>query len=153
MLFIPPLSKRKKNMLSDIERREIKEAIQAADNALYHLQNARVYLNKASNWGIVDILGGGVITGLFKHSRMGDAEREIEEAKYALQQFCRELRDVSGYSSIHIDELITFADFIFDGLLMDVIAQSKIADAKRQCDDAIRQVTGIRRELQERLTY
>ena len=140
-------------MLSDIQQREIEEAIQAADNALYHLQNARVYLNKASNWGIVDILGGGVITGLLKHSRMGDAEREIEEAKYALQQFSRELRDVSGYSSIHIDELITFADFIFDGLLMDVIAQSKIADAKRQCDDAIRQVTGIRRELQERLTY
>ena len=112
-----------------------------------------MYLNKASNWGIVDILGGGVITGLLKHSRMGDAEREIEEAKYALQQFSKELRDVSGYSSIHINEFITFADFIFDGLLMDVIAQSKIADAKRQCDDAIRQVNGIRRELQERLTY
>ncbi|MCR4999906.1 MAG: hypothetical protein K6A05_08725 [Lachnospiraceae bacterium] len=135
------------------EKREIEEAIQAADNALYHLDNARVYLNKASNWGIVDILGGGMISGLLKHSRMGDAEREIEEARFALQQFSKELRDVSGYSSIHIDEFITFADFIFDGIVMDVIAQSKIADAKRQCDEAIRQVSQIRRELQERLNY
>ena len=140
-------------MIGDQEKREIEEAIQAADNALYHLDNARVYLNKASNWGIVDILGGGMISGILKHSRMGDAEREIEEARFALQQFSKELRDVSGYSSIHIDEFITFADFIFDGIVMDVIAQSKIADAKRQCDEAIRQVSQIRRELQERLNY
>ncbi len=140
-------------MIGNQEKREIEEAIQAADNALYHLDNARVYLNKASNWGIVDILGGGMISGLLKHSRMGDAEREIEEARFALQQFSKELRDVSGYSSIHIDEFITFADFIFDGIVMDVIAQSKIADAKRQCDEAIRQVSQIRRELQERLNY
>ncbi len=140
-------------MIGDQEKREIEEAIQAADNALYHLDNARVYLNKASNWGIVDILGGGMISGILKHSRMGDAEREIEEARFALQRFSKELRDVSGYSSIHIDEFITFADFIFDGIVMDVIAQSKIADAKRQCDEAIRQVSQIRRELQERLNY
>ena len=140
-------------MIGNQEKREIEEAIQAADNALYHLDNARVYLNKASNWGIVDILGGGMISGILKHSRMGDAEREIEEARFALQQFSKELRDVSGYSSIHIDEFITFADFIFDGIVMDVIAQSKIADAKRQCDEAIRQVSQIRRELQERLNY
>ena len=137
--------------MNDIERREIQEAISAADDALYHLESARKYLGSAGNWGLLDIFGGGMITGLVKHSRMGNAEREVQEAKYALQKFSKELRDVSGYSSIHINDFLTFADFVFDGFLADVLVQSKISEAKRQCDDAIRQVTAIRRELASRL--
>ena len=133
--------------MNDIERREIEEAVAAADDALYHLQSARKYLGSAGNWGIVDILGGGMISGLLKHSKMNDAEREIQAAKYSLQKFSKELRDVSGYSSIHIDEFLTFADFVFDGFLMDVVVQSKISEAQHQCDTAISQVTAIRREL------
>ena len=137
--------------MNDIERREIQEAISAADDALYHLESARRYLGSAGNWGLLDIFGGGMITGLVKHSKMGNAEREVQEAKYALQKFSKELRDVSGYSSIHINDFLTFADFVFDGFLADVLVQSKISEAKRQCDDAIRQVTAIRRELEAKL--
>lgn len=137
--------------MNDIERREIQEAISAADDALYHLESARKYLGSAGNWGLLDIFGGGMITGLVKHSKMGNAEREVQEAKYALQKFSKELRDVNGYSSIHINDFLTFADFIFDGFLADVLVQSKISEAKRQCDDAIRQVTAIRRELEAKL--
>ena len=78
---------------------------------------------------------------------MASAEREIDEARYALQKFSKELRDVHGFSSIHIGDFLTFADFFFDGFVMDVIVQSKISDAKRQCDQAIRQVEDIRRQL------
>ena len=137
--------------MNDVERRELQEAISAADEALYHLENAKRYLGSAGNWGLLDIFGGGMITGLVKHSKMGSAEREVQEAKYALQKFSKELRDVSGYSSIHINDFLTFADFVFDGFLADVLVQSKISEAKRQCDDAIRQVTAIRRELASKL--
>ena len=78
-------------------------------------------------------------------------EREIEEARYSLQRFSKELRDVSGYSSIHIDEFLTFADFVFDGLIADVWVQSKISKAKEQCDDAIVRVSEIKSELEARL--
>jgi hypothetical protein len=80
---------------------------------------------------------------------MSEAEREIELAKRSLQKFSRELRDVAGYSSIHINEFLTFADFFFDGLVADFLVQSQISNAKRQCDDAIRQVEGIRGNLIE----
>lgn len=133
------------------QRREIQEAIDSADNALYHLYNAKKYLGSASNWGLLDIFGGGLISGLFKHSKMGDAEAEIQQAKYALQTFSKELRDVSGYSSVHINEFLIFADFVFDGLLVDVLVQTQINDARRQCDDAIRRVQIIRQELMQRL--
>ena len=137
--------------MTEIEIREIREAIDAADNALLHLRSARKYLDSASNWGLLDMFGGNLITGLVKHSKMGNAEREIDEARYALQRFSKELRDVSGYSSIHINDFLTFADFFFDGFVADILVQSKISDGKRQCDDAIRQVEAIRRELQSKL--
>ena len=129
------------------ETREVNEAIQAADVALGHLQAAKKHLKSASNWGIVDLIGGGTLTGLIKHSKMGNAEYEIEAAKRALQTFSKELRDVQGYSSVHIDGFLTFADFFFDGLIADWLVQSKIDKARRQCDDAIRQVSDIRQQL------
>ncbi len=107
--------------MTEIEIREIREAIDAADNALLHLRSARKYLDSASNWGLLDMFGGNLITGLVKHSKMGNAEREI------------------------------FADFFFDGFVADILVQSKISDGKRQCDDAIRQVEAIKRELQSKL--
>ena len=137
--------------MNENERREIQEAIAAADDALLHLGEAKKALGKARNWGIFDILGGGSVVGLAKHLRMGKAEREISEAKFALQKFSKELQDVSGYSSIHINGLLTFADFFMDGLIADIWVQSKISDARRQCDDAIHKVSMIRGELVNRL--
>ena len=133
--------------MNEIERREVNEAIDVADDAIYHLKSARRCLDSAGTWGLFDIFGGNMITGLLKHSKMASAEREIDDARYALQKFSKELRDVRGFSSIHIDEFLTFADFFFDGFVMDVIVQSKISTAKRQCDDAIRQVESIRKRL------
>ncbi|MBO7355403.1 MAG: hypothetical protein ILP17_06190 [Lachnospiraceae bacterium] len=139
--------------MNESERREINEAISAADNALKHLYAADRRLKSARNWGLVDIFGGGggLISGLAKHSKMSSAEREIDEARFALQKFSKELRDVSGYSSIHINEFLTFADFFFDGFIADVLVQSKIGNARKQCEQAIRHVTGIRKELVQRL--
>ncbi len=41
--------------MNDIERREIQEAISAADDALRHLQSAKKYLGSAGNWGLLGI--------------------------------------------------------------------------------------------------
>ncbi len=133
--------------MNELERKEINEAIQAADDAIIHLESARRCLNSAGNWGLLDMFGGNVITGLFKHGKMASAEREIDNARYALQRFSKELRDVRGFSEIHINEFLTFADFFFDGFIIDIWVQSKISDAKRQCDEAIRQVKSIRSQL------
>ena len=137
--------------MNELDRREVIEAISAADDALNHLQRARQCLNSAGNWGLLDMFGGNFITGLFKHSKMAGAEQEIEEARYALQRFSKELRDVSGFSSIHINEFLTFADFFFDGFVADLLVQSQISNAKRQCDDAIRMVSDIRGQLERYL--
>ncbi len=133
--------------MENIDVREVREAIAAADDALDHLQRARQCLNSAGNWGLLDMLGGNMITGLFKHGKMASAEREIEEARWSLQKFSKELRDVKGFSSIHINDFLTFADYFFDGFVADILVQSKISNAKKQCDDAIRRVQEIRNQL------
>ncbi len=137
--------------MTEIEIREIQEAVAAADNALVHLRSARKYLGSAGNWGLLDMFGGNLLTGIMKHSKIGNAEQEINNARYALQKFSRELRDVSGYSSVHINEFLTFADFFFDGFIVDILVQSKISEGKRQCDEAIEKVEEIKAELEHRL--
>ena len=131
---------------------EIREAIVAADDALEHLVRARKCLDSAGNWGLLDLFGGNMITGLMKHGKMANAEREIEEARWALKNFSRELSDVEGASSIHINDFLTFADFFFDGFVADIFVQSKISNAKKQCDEAIRRVRTIRNQL-DGMTY
>ncbi len=89
----------------NIDKREIQEAIDAADVALEHLNRAKRSLSSASGWGLFDTLGGGFISGLIKHSKMSDAESEINAAKRALERFSKELRDVNGYSNTKISFL------------------------------------------------
>ena len=137
--------------MNEYEIREIEEAISAADDTLGHLYKAKEYLDSAGAWGILDIFGGGLFSGIIKHSKMSNAEQQIEAARNSLRRFSKELRDVTGYSSIHISEFLTFADFFFDGVIADVLVQSKIKEARNQCDDAIRQVSVIKNDLETRL--
>lgn len=129
--------------------KEINEAIDAADRALFYLNNANNYLSSAGNWGILDILGGGFISTLAKHSKIDDAKSEIENAKYAIQVLKKELQDVNTIVDINIDtgDFLTFADFFFDGFIADWLVQSKIRDAQRQIEQAIIQIQNIKNQL------
>ena len=132
-------------------QKEMSEAIQAGENALCSLRTAREELQKAGNWGIVDLFGGGFITNLIKHSKMDNASHLMENAKYDLKKFQKELRDVTINTDLSIDcgGFLTFADFFWDGVVADWLVQSKINDAKRQVDDAIAQVEQILRRLRQ----
>jgi hypothetical protein len=119
--------------------KEIREAIEAGERALVSLHKADEKLGSARNWGFLDILGGNVVTGILKHSRLAGASRCIEEAKVDLRNFQRELGDVQGLDYINVDvgEFMAFADFFLDGLVMDFVVQQKISDARRQVQSAI----------------
>lgn len=131
-------------MAYDMDR-EVQEAIDAGEQALRSLRTAREKLNSAGNWGLLDIFGGDTISGLMKHKKIGDAERYIDDAKRDLRCFSRELGDVRGIENLNINvgDFLTFADFFFDGFLADVMVQSKINNAKKEVDEAIRRVEGV----------
>ena len=134
-------------------QKELREAIAAADSALDSLENARRSLSSARNWGIYDILGGGLISGLVKRSKMRDAGAEMEDARQKLQRFRRELEDVDqlidpGFTNF---DLTAFGDLFLDGFLFDLVAQGKISDARQQVERAMGEVRRIRARLEDRL--
>ena len=129
-------------MKYDKERRE---AIDAGNRALMSLRSAQSDLHSAKNWGIVDLLGGGLLTDLIKHSKMNNAQRHMEQAKWDLERFGRELSDVSGYVNFDFNtaDFLSFADYFFDGLLADWMMQDRINKARNQVDEAIKRVEYI----------
>lgn len=131
-------------------QREVNEAMLAGNKALRSLRQAKESLNSAGNWGIVDMLGGGLISTFVKHSKMNDAQSQIEQARSDLKLFRKELADVNSVADIHIEtgDFLAFADYFFDGLIADWLMQSRINDAKQQVDNAIWKVEAVLRKLQ-----
>lgn len=132
-------------------RKEINEAIEAGQRALMSLRQAENKLSSARNWGLVDLFGGGFLTDMMKYSKINDASRYVEQAKWDLQKFQRELKDVNLPTEVKIEigGFLSFADFFFDGVVADYLVQSKIANARQQIADAIRIVENTLRNLRK----
>lgn len=126
-------------------RKEIDEAIAAGERALASLKDAKEKLNSAGNWGMFDILGGGMFTDMIKHSKIGNAKTCLEQAKRDLMVFRKEMSDVEGELEVQLNlgDFLVFADFFFDGLIADCLVHSKIKEAGNQTETAIIRVEQI----------
>lgn len=102
----------------DIEK-EKREAIEAGQRALSSLRTAKENLNSAKNWGLVDMFGGGFFSTMLKHSKMDQARQNMEQAKYDLRNFSRELNDVNVACNLNINTggFLSFADYFLMDLL------------------------------------
>jgi hypothetical protein len=113
--------------------KELAEAIDAGQKASQGLSEVDKSLSSAQGWGIVDIIGGGLIITAIKHSHIGTARRQINQAQQQLRRFQTELADVQKTNnSLEIGNIWIMADFLLDGLLFDFIVQSQISDAQHR---------------------
>lgn len=121
---------------------EIQEAIHAGENALNVLETVKKSIKSARNFGFWDTLGGGFISGMMKHSRLNEAQRNMELAQTELQRFNNELHDVNLFYNVTIsfDGFTQFADYFFDGLFVDLIVQDKIERSYEAVNNVINQV-------------
>ena len=140
-------------MSNEIMRREMKEALDAGERALSSLRKAQEKLNSAGNWGLFDMFGGGLFSTIMKRSKMDDAQQLMEAAKTDLKRFQRELKDVNIPLDLRMEvgSFLSFADFFFDGFVVDYLVQSKISEAKEQVSDAIIRVEQILNELKRKM--
>lgn len=136
-------------MTEEQKKQEIREAMGAGARALTSLREAQEKLESARKWGIVDLLGGGFVTDMIKHSRMNGAAECMETAKRDLQRFQKELGDVEIPMELRmeISTFLSFADFFFDGLVADYLVQKRISEAREQVDEAISYVERLMAEL------
>ena len=87
---------------------------------------------------------------MLKHSKMDQAKRNMEQAKYDLRSFSRELNDVNMACNLNINtgDFLSFADYFFDGFVVDWVVQDRINNAQRQVEEAIRRTESIVNQLQ-----
>lgn len=132
------------NDVYDYEK-EKREAAEAGRRALESLRAAQRELDSAKNWGLVDMFGGGFFSSMIKRGKMNNAEQYLQQAKYDLRSFSKELRDVDQVMDLHIntDDFLSFADWFFDGFAVDWMVQNRINQAKEQVDEAIYRVERI----------
>ena len=132
------------NDVYDYEK-EKREAVEAGRRALESLRAAQRELDGAKNWGLVDLFGGGFFSSMIKRGKMNNAEQYMQQARYDLRSFSKELRDVDQVMDIHIntDDFLSFADWFFDGFAVDWMVQSRINQAREKVGEAIYRVESI----------
>ena len=135
-------------------KQQLREAILAGERALAALDDAQGKLKSAKNWGLFDLMGGDFFATLIKRSKMKDASALIDDAKYALAAFQRELRDVEIMMDVDFDDdgLLAFADYVFDDFFSDILVQRKIGKAQDQLRRIERQVSSIVAALKAKYT-
>ena len=120
------LIKRKENIHANIK--EDDEAIKAGEDALETVEKTIKALNDAEDWGVWDLVGGGLFTTIIKHNHIDIARKYAEEAQRQLGKFKREISDINMVTNfeINVGSFETFADYFFDGLIYDWVVQSEI---------------------------
>lgn len=115
---------------------ELKEAISAGNQASSALSIAISSLNSAKGWSTWDLFGGGMVSTAIKHSKINDAKSDIHHAQRKLRHFEEEMKDVQKFASysIHIGDMLTFADYFFDGFIVDWMVHGKINDSLKQTE-------------------
>ncbi|AFM00514.1 hypothetical protein Desde_2168 [Desulfitobacterium dehalogenans ATCC 51507] len=134
-----------------INLKEINEAIAVGNRVLDSLNNALGSLSSAEGWGTWDLLGGGMISGLAKHSHINSAQAEIEKTQSLLRQFRTELTDIRIGTDLNLktEGFIKFADFFFDGIIADWFMQSRINESQASVENIKNQVQMIIEKLLE----
>lgn len=133
-------------------RQELQEAIAAGGHARRQLQDVIKSLESARSWGIWDMLGGGVLATGVKHLRIEAAKKQIHDLQQLLHKFNHELADLNEIGiKLSIGSFQTFADYFFDGLLIDWFVQSKINNSLERAKEQLNRVDDTLQALQEKL--
>ncbi|MBP3450576.1 MAG: hypothetical protein J6K22_08955 [Spirochaetaceae bacterium] len=129
--------------------KEINDVQKIIDEILSLIDEAETKFNKARNWGFFDILGGGFITDLFKHSNLDSASDIMNKINYLLKDLQRELDEVVTPTdfSMNTNTFASFADFIFDGVLADAYMQSKIMSSLKELKNLRSTLLNIKSKL------
>ena len=129
---------------------QINQAINLTDQLISELDVAEKQLSSARNWGFLDVLGGGLIVDLIKHSKLNNAKSSMDRVNYLLQELKRVLGGISmpGDYSMNVGGLATFADFFFDSGIVDVYMTAKIMSSLNE----VRNLKNRCYELRSRLS-
>ena len=130
--------------------KEIGEAVAAGKRAEVLAVEVKKSLDSAEGWGTWDMLGGGMIATMAKHSHLDSAQGKINELQTCLVRFRTELADVEleVKMQVQVDGFLFFADYFWDGLFADWAVQSKIGKSQEQIRQVQTQIRTLLLKLQ-----
>ena len=133
------------------QERELKEAVAAGQAALATADQIAENLNSAGNWGTWDLVGGGLIADLAKHSHLDDAQASVEFLQSQLRRFKTELADVTidADFQVSIDGFLRVADYLFDGIFADWAVLDRIHHSQDQVQNTRSQIRSVLDRLQD----
>ena len=129
----------------EVQLKELEEAISAGRYADQTADLILESLSSAQNWGTFDLLGGGLIADMAKHSHLDEAQGKVERLQGALRRFKTELADVEIIADmqVSIDGFLRFADYFFDGLFADWSVMNRISEARGQVENVKKQIQTV----------
>lgn len=127
------------------QRKEIREALGAGQAALETTNHILASLDSAEGWGTWDLMGGGLLSDMAKHSHLDKAQQQVEHLQVQLRRLKTELTDVTIHADmqISIEGFLSFADYFFDGLFADWAVLSQIKQSKTQVQDTKSQIEQV----------
>lgn len=131
------------------QKKEIAEAISAGSRALSSANSVLSSLDSAEGWGTWDLVGGGIISDLAKHSHLDEAQSKVQQLQTDLRRFKTELADVTIQANmqVSVDGFLRFADYFFDGLLADWAVLDKISQSKNSVQSTKGQIENVLSKL------
>lgn len=129
--------------------KEVLEAREAGWQAKQALETAIDNMRSASGWGILDILGGNLLTGMMKHAKMDRAQEYVEDAQIKIRKFQKELKDIHlpDDMKVNMDGFVRMADYLLDNVFVDLFVQSQIRKNMEKLQEASEQIDVILEEL------
>ena len=136
-------------------KKELQHAIKVGAELQKKLKQAYATVRSAGNWGVGDMLGGGLITTAIKHRKINNSKEQLEEINNLMIKFKRKLHDFIKFDEqplkIKITAFNTFADYFIDGLFFDWMAQSKINNSIKTIEKSIETTNTIQTQLYKKL--
>ena len=131
------------------QKREIDEALSVGRDVLSRITAIEKSLGSAEGWGTWDLLGGGILTDLSKHSHLDHAQMLVYELQTQLRRYRTELADVTIQAEVQVgvEGFLRFADYFFDGLFADWAVLDSIHSAQRQIASTYSQVEQVQYRL------
>lgn len=137
----------------EAEDKELQEALDAGRDVHVQVKNALHALDSAENWGVVDMMGGGMMTTMMKRDRMNQAKTAMTEIEYLLRKFRAELSDIAGADTVGADKFGTewsMMDYLFDGFLIDYLVQQEITESLSNMRRLEKEIEHVCESIQQR---
>lgn len=130
---------------------QVTKALSTVNRLIPLVEEAESHFKSARNWSVLDVLGGGFIVDLIKHSKLNKATDSMNEIDFLMRQLRTELGSIEAPNDyrMNVGGFLTFADFFFDGIFADAYMASKIMSSLDEVQKLKNKLYALKSQLEQ----